>query len=93
MSNSRSNVRCQNTKRRIDTTLVSSEHSNITWKLEISIELWNFKNFILRVEMDVDCGYCYDRIRTDDFLECEECEQYVHVKCLRRPGTPGDFVG
>lgn len=45
------------------------------------------------VEMDVDCGYCYDRIRTDDFLECEECEQYVHVKCLRRPGTPGDFVG
>lgn len=43
--------------------------------------------------MDVDCGYCYDRIRADDFLECEECEQYVHVRCLRRPGTPGDFFG
>lgn len=43
--------------------------------------------------MDVDCGYCYDRIAADDFLECEECEQYVHVRCLRRPGTPGDFVG
>ncbi|XP_031623177.1 cysteine-rich protein 2-binding protein [Contarinia nasturtii] len=43
--------------------------------------------------MDVDCGYCDDRIGTDDFLECEECEQYVHVRCLRRPGTPGDFVG
>lgn len=43
--------------------------------------------------MDVDCGYCYDRIGADDFIECEECEQYVHVRCLRRPGTPGDFVG
>lgn len=43
--------------------------------------------------MDVDCGYCDDRIGGDDFLECEECEQYVHIRCLQRPGTPGDFVG
>lgn len=43
--------------------------------------------------MDVDCGYCDERIGGDDFLECEECEQYVHIRCLQRPGTPGDFVG
>lgn len=46
--------------------------------------------------MEVDCGYCgycYEKISAEDFLECEECEQYVHVRCLRRPGTPGDFVG
>lgn len=48
---------------------------------------------IWKGKMDVDCGYCYDRIAGDDFLECEECEQYVHVRCLRRPGTPGDFIG
>lgn len=43
--------------------------------------------------MDADCGYCYNGIGNDDFLECDECEQYVHIRCLRRPGTPGDFVG
>lgn len=43
--------------------------------------------------MDVDCGYCYGRINKEDFLECEECEQYIHVRCFHRPGTPGDFAG
>lgn len=43
--------------------------------------------------MDTECGYCYDLIAAEEFLECEECEQYIHVRCLRRPGTPGDFIG
>lgn len=43
--------------------------------------------------MDSVCGYCYDQIEEHDYLECEECEQYIHVRCLRRPGTPGDFQG
>lgn len=43
--------------------------------------------------MEGDCGYCYQAIHTQDYLECVECEQYIHVKCLKRPGTPGDFSG
>lgn len=43
--------------------------------------------------MEGDCGYCYQAIHIQDYLECIECEQYIHVKCLKRPGTPGDFSG
>lgn len=43
--------------------------------------------------MDGDCGYCYLAILNQEYLECIECEQYIHIKCLKRPGTPGDFSG
>lgn len=83
MSKFEHNVRCQMPECRIDTESV--KHLNISEDFD--------RVDSASIEMDVDCGYCFNRIRTDDFLECEECEQYVHVKCLRRPGTPGDFVG
>lgn len=43
--------------------------------------------------MEGDCSYCNHAIHSQDFLECVECEQYIHIKCLKRPGTPGDFSG
>lgn len=57
------------------------------WAHVTAIVVWHF------LIMDGDCGYCYQAIHNQDYLECIECEQYIHNKCLRRPGTPGDFFG
>lgn len=32
------------------------------------------------------CSYCRKEVKNDNYLECDECEEYVHIKCLKRPG-------
>ncbi|XP_055917414.1 cysteine-rich protein 2-binding protein [Eupeodes corollae] len=39
------------------------------------------------------CSYCSALIESDDFLDCTVCNSSVHIKCLKRPGTPGDILG
>lgn len=39
------------------------------------------------------CSYCSALIESDDFLDCSICASSVHIKCLKRPGTPGDLLG
>ncbi|XP_055837948.1 cysteine-rich protein 2-binding protein [Episyrphus balteatus] len=39
------------------------------------------------------CSYCSAVIESDDFLDCTVCHSNVHIKCLKRPGTPGDLLG
>lgn len=40
-----------------------------------------------------NCFYCQINIlRTEDYLTCTLCGLDFHIKCLKRPGTPGDFL-
>lgn len=40
-----------------------------------------------------DCLYCLGRVEGDSCLQCMDCSKFVHIKCLKRPGTPGDILG
>ena len=39
------------------------------------------------------CNYCNLKIVNDDYLLCCHCDKNIHIKCLKRPGTPGDLFG
>ncbi|XP_022230626.2 cysteine-rich protein 2-binding protein [Drosophila obscura] len=39
-----------------------------------------------------NCKYCKLKIDDDNYLECENCNGMVHIKCLHT-STPGDFLG
>ncbi|XP_030383889.1 cysteine-rich protein 2-binding protein [Scaptodrosophila lebanonensis] len=41
----------------------------------------------------INCSYCEARIDDDNYLECQECNQCVQIKCLQRSSTPGDLLG
>lgn len=45
--------------------------------------------------MDIrkDCNYCNGIIENDDYLNCNICKLFVHIKCLNNTGTPGDILG
>ncbi|KAL0851615.1 hypothetical protein ABMA28_007393 [Loxostege sticticalis] len=44
--------------------------------------------------MNTTCKYCNEPENKQDRpgLICESCICFVHLSCLRRPGTPGDFA-
>ncbi|XP_075991155.1 ada2a-containing complex component 2 [Anticarsia gemmatalis] len=44
--------------------------------------------------MSTTCKYCNEAENKQDRpgLICESCICFVHLSCLRRPGTPGDFA-
>ncbi|KAH8419397.1 hypothetical protein KR222_010370 [Zaprionus bogoriensis] len=39
------------------------------------------------------CAYCQSAVEDDNYLECQKCEQSVHIKCLPHASTPGDLLG
>ncbi|EDW11540.2 uncharacterized protein Dmoj_GI17195 [Drosophila mojavensis] len=39
------------------------------------------------------CSYCQAAIEDDNYLDCQKCEQSVHIKCLPHASTPGDLLG
>ena len=39
------------------------------------------------------CAYCKRVIDNDDYLNCNNCKMFVHIKCLKNSGTPGDILG
>lgn len=43
--------------------------------------------------MDTKCIYCIKSSVVEDCLTCLVCSRNVHLKCLKRPGTPGDLSG
>lgn len=45
--------------------------------------------------MSTTCKYCNEPENKQDRpgLICDTCICFVHLTCLRRQGTPGDFVG
>lgn len=44
--------------------------------------------------MSTTCKYCNEAENKQDRpgLICDSCICFVHLSCLRRPGTPGDFA-
>ncbi|XP_034666089.1 cysteine-rich protein 2-binding protein [Drosophila subobscura] len=42
--------------------------------------------------VDASCKYCQLKIDDDNYLECENCDELVHIKCLHT-STPGDLFG
>ncbi|XP_026844401.1 cysteine-rich protein 2-binding protein [Drosophila persimilis] len=43
-------------------------------------------------KVDANCKYCQLRIDDDNYLQCEHCDELVHIKCLHT-STPGDLLG
>ncbi|XP_055371862.1 cysteine-rich protein 2-binding protein [Condylostylus longicornis] len=39
------------------------------------------------------CYYCEEKIKCENILQCNQCLKSFHIKCLKRPGTPGDLCG
>lgn len=41
------------------------------------------------------CKYCNEKLElcTDEGLDCIECQQLVHVKCLKRGSVPSGLCG
>ncbi|KAL7739726.1 hypothetical protein ACLKA6_012705 [Drosophila palustris] len=44
-------------------------------------------------EAETICSYCQRAIEDDNYLECQNCEHNVHIKCLPHASTPGDLLG
>ncbi|XP_013177178.1 PREDICTED: cysteine-rich protein 2-binding protein isoform X1 [Papilio xuthus] len=46
------------------------------------------------IKPSIFCKYCLNPENKQDNpgLRCENCNSFVHLTCLRRPGTPGDFA-
>ncbi|XP_030567892.1 cysteine-rich protein 2-binding protein [Drosophila novamexicana] len=44
-------------------------------------------------EAETRCDYCQAAIEDDNYLDCQKCEQSVHIKCLPHASTPGDLLG
>ncbi|KAK5638484.1 hypothetical protein RI129_012779 [Pyrocoelia pectoralis] len=44
---------------------------------------------------DLTCKYCKDLISTNepDVLQCHECKEHTHIKCLKRGAVPGGLIG
>lgn len=44
--------------------------------------------------MTLTCIYCNELENKQDRagLICDTCTNFVHLACLKRPGTPGDFA-
>lgn len=41
------------------------------------------------------CKYCFQNLEIcfHEGLECTECRNYVHIKCLKRGSVPGGLKG
>lgn len=44
-------------------------------------------------DTECQCSYCQTAIEDDNYLDCQTCEQSVHIKCLPHASTPGDLLG